>query len=225
MKTIQLKLYEFAELEQQAQQKAIEAHRYVNVSHDWWDFIYDDFIQIAETLGITIKKDSIHFQGFYSQGDGSAFDAEIDLPKLLEAVNAQSWKSYAPQLELNISLPEIDRRVSRLIKTGQLEINPKINQPPRSYYVKAELNERLPYSHHGYPLIEKQLDILENGIQAIADTLNRYLYRLLQDEYEQATEDQAVTEAIEANEYWFTGDGKIANRLESLSFKNSLEMP
>jgi hypothetical protein len=225
MKTIQLKLYEFAELEVQAQQKAIEAHRYINVSHDWWEFIYDDFIQIAKTLGIAIKKDSIHFQGFYSQGDGSAFDAEIDLPKLLEAVNAQNWKSYAPQLELNINLPEIDRRVYRLIINGQLDINPKIVQPARSYYVKAELNENLPYSHHGYPLIEKQLDILENGIQAVANTLNRYLYKSLQDDYEQATEEQAVTEAIEANEYWFTGDGKIATRLESLSFKNLLEMP
>jgi hypothetical protein len=225
MKTIQLKLYEFAELEQQAQQKAIEAHRYINVSRDWWDFIYDDFVQIAETLGITIKKDSIHFQGFYSQWDGSAFNAEIDLPKLLEAVNAQNWKSYAPQLKLNISLPEIDRRVYRLIKNGQLDSNPHIIQPARSYYVKAELNESLPCSHHGYPLIEKQLDILENGIQVIADTLNRYLYRSLQDEYEYSTGEQAVTETIETNEYWFTGDGKIATRLESLSFKNSLEMP
>lgn len=225
MKTIQLKLYEFAELEQQAQQKAIEAHRYINVSHDWWDFICYDLMQIAETLGITIKKESIHFQGFYSQGDGSAFDAEIDLPKLLDAVKTQNWRSYAPQLELNLTLPEIDRRVYRLIKDSQLDIDPKIIQPARGYYVNVELNDNLPYSHHGYPLIEKQLDILENGLQAVANALNRYLYRSLQNEYEGSIEDQAVTEAIEANEYWFTEDGQIATRLESLSFKNSLETP
>jgi len=223
MKTIQLNLYEFAELEEQAQQKAIEAHRYINVDYGWWDFIYDDFISIAETIGITIKKGSIAFDGFYSQGDGSAFKAEIDLPEIFKAIANQNWKTYAPKLELDLSLPEIDRRILKLISGDKLDIDPQIIQPTNSYYVRAEMNENLPYSEQGYPQIEKQLDIMEKGLQKIADTLNRFLYKSLQDEYEYQTAEQAVAEAIEANEYWFTADGKKATRLESLSFKNSME--
>jgi hypothetical protein len=225
MKTIQLNLYEFAELEETAQQKATEAHRYINMDQTWWDFIYDDFTSIAETIGIIIKKGSISFDGFYSQGDGSAFKAEIDLPQLLVAVENQNWKGYTPKLELDLALPEIDRRILKLIKSGKLDIDPQIIQPTSGYYVRAELNENLPYSSHGYPQIEKQLDLLEKGLQQIADKLNRFLYKSLQNEYEYQTAEQAVTEAIAANDYWFTADGKKATRLENLSLKNSIETP
>jgi hypothetical protein len=223
MKTIQLNLYEFAELEEKAKQKAIEDHRHINVDYSWWDFTYDDFINICQTIGITVDKKSIFFRGFYSQGDGSGFIAEIDLPVLLDGIVTQKWKKYAPKLELHLTLPEIDRRVIRLIRENKLDTAPQITHPHRGYYVKAELNENLPYSYHGYPLIEKQLDLLEDGVIKIAETLNRYLYKSLQDEYEYQTDEQAVTEAIEANEYWFTADGKRASRLESLAFKNPLE--
>jgi hypothetical protein len=225
MKTILLNLYEFAELEEIAKQKAIEAHRYINVDYSWWDFIYDDFISICQTIGITVDKATIFFSGFYSQGDGSGFIAEIGLPVLLDAIVNQSWKEYAPKLELHLTVPEIDRRVIKLIRENKLDTSPQITHPHRGYYVKAELNENLPHSYHGYPLIEKQLDLLEDGLIKIAVILNRYLYKSLQDEYEYQTDEQAVTEAIEANDYWFTADGKKATRLENLSFKNSIETP
>jgi len=223
MKTIQVNLYEFAEMEEKAQQKAIEAHRYINVDYNWWDFIYDDFISICQTIGIEVKKDSIAFEGFYSQGDGSAFKARIDLPRMMETVANQNWKSYAPKLELDLALPEIDRRVYGLIKSGKLDIDPQIKQPTSSYYVRVELNDTIPNSPYGYPQIENQLDMLVIGLCKIAKNLNRYLYKSLQNEYEYQTADEAVTEAIEANDYWFTSDGKRASRLESLAFKNAME--
>jgi len=223
MKTIQLNLYEFAELEETAKEKAIEADRYINVDYSWWDFTYDDFIKICQTIGITVDKKNIFFRGFYSQGDGSGFVAEIDLPVLLDGIVNQKWKEYAPKLELDLALPEIDRRVLKLIQESKLDTAPQITHPHRNYYVKAELNENLPYSLHGYPLIEKQLDILEDWLIKIAETLNRFLYKSLESEYECQTTDQAVAGALEAIEYWFTSDGKKATRLESLSFKNSLE--
>jgi hypothetical protein len=50
MKTIQLNLYPFAELSESVKEKVIEDHFYINVSHAWWGFIYDD----AETAGLKI---------------------------------------------------------------------------------------------------------------------------------------------------------------------------
>jgi hypothetical protein len=141
----------------------------------------------------------------------------------LNGIVTQRWKEYAPKLELNLAVPEIDRRVLKLIREGKLDATPQITHPHNGYYVKAELNENLPYSFHGYPLIEKQLDLLEDGLIKIAETLNRFLYKSLEAEYEHQTDDQAVTEVMEANDYWFTADGEIASRLESLAFKNSLE--
>jgi len=186
-------------------------------------FTCDDFISICETIGITVDKKNIFFRGFYSQGDGSGFVAEIDLPVLLDGIVNQKWKEYAPKLELDLALPEIDRRVLKLIREGKLDTAPQITHPHRGYYVKAELNENLPYSFHGYPQIEKQLDLLEDGLIKIAETLNRFLYKSLESEYEYQTAEQAVAGALEAREYWFTADGEKATRLESLAFKNSLE--
>jgi hypothetical protein len=223
MKTIQLHLYDFAELDEKAKAVAIEADRYINVDFNWWEFIYDDFIAICKTIGITIEKENIFFSGFYSQGDGSGFTAAIDLPVLWDAIGKHNWKSYEPDLELDLHLPELDRRVVKLIRANTIDATPKITHPHRAYYVKAELNENLPNRYHGYPLIEKQLDVLENGLIKIAETLNRYLYESLQTDFEYQTQDQAITEAIEANEYWFTADGKKATRLDSLAFKNSMQ--
>jgi len=223
MKTIQLHLYEFSELEEKAKAVAIKADRYINVDYNWWDFIYDDFIRICETIGIAVNKESITFEGFYSQGDGSAFKADIDLQKFWPATILQAWKEYAPKLELDLSLPEIAPRLLKLIQSGKLDCAPQIVQPTRSYYVRVDLNSDLSNRRYHYPQIENQLELLENGLRKIAETLNRYLYKSLRSEYEYQTEDQAVTEAIQANEYWFTADGKKATRLDSLAFKNSLE--
>jgi hypothetical protein len=50
MKTINLNLYQFDELDASAQQKAVNQLQSTNVDYNWWDFIYDD----AETIGLKI---------------------------------------------------------------------------------------------------------------------------------------------------------------------------
>jgi len=50
MKTIELNLYKFNELSNEAKQKAIELNYYFNVDHEWWNCTYDD----AENIGLEI---------------------------------------------------------------------------------------------------------------------------------------------------------------------------
>lgn len=42
MKTIQLNLYPFAELNEEAKEKALNDHRFINVDYAWWDSVYED---------------------------------------------------------------------------------------------------------------------------------------------------------------------------------------
>ena len=51
MKTIEIKLYEFSELSEDAKQKAIENLYDCNVNYDWWDVMYED----AENIGLKIN--------------------------------------------------------------------------------------------------------------------------------------------------------------------------
>jgi hypothetical protein len=50
MKTKTINLYQFAELSDEAKEKAINKLSTINVEHDWWDFVYMD----AEGIGLKI---------------------------------------------------------------------------------------------------------------------------------------------------------------------------
>ena len=50
MKTIEIKLYKFSELSETAKENAIKNCSDINVSHDWWDGVYED----AENIGLKI---------------------------------------------------------------------------------------------------------------------------------------------------------------------------
>ena len=53
MKTIEIKVYRFEELDEQTKEKVIENYRYINVDNTfWYDWIKEDFIR----LGLEIKE-------------------------------------------------------------------------------------------------------------------------------------------------------------------------
>lgn len=84
MKTIQLNLYSFEELDDIARQKALILYQNININPNWRDYGYDDFATICGCLGITVDKKSISYQGFFSQGEGSGFSADVNLLSLLK---------------------------------------------------------------------------------------------------------------------------------------------
>src|SRR5690606_33638809 len=52
MKTIEINLYKFNELSEEAQQKALENLWDLNVDHEWWEFTYED----ANNIGLNITE-------------------------------------------------------------------------------------------------------------------------------------------------------------------------
>jgi len=217
MKTIQLNLYSFEELDEKAKQIALAAYFELNTDYGWWDYTYDDFITICGCLGVTVDKKSMAFEGFYSQGDGSGFNAEVDSSRLLNSIKNRGWRGYAPKLDFDFTLPTIDKRVLRLVTNGKIDTNPKIIKRQNSYAVVVDLGvypaEQGARDHsHTYG----ELDELEKWFNGIAQTLNRFLFKQLQQEYEYQTSDEALAEVIEANDYHFLADGSKANAIEKL---------
>lgn len=51
MRTVEVQIFEFDELSEHAQNHALERYRYINLDHEWWDYIYDD----AENIGLRIS--------------------------------------------------------------------------------------------------------------------------------------------------------------------------
>ncbi len=215
MKAITINLYELQELNEQAKQKALDEYRYINVEHEWWDYIFEDFKAICATIGIQADTGKMYFRGFYSQGDGSAFDATINVPSLLDGIRQEKWKEYAPNEKLSFAAMTIDNRILNLFKS-QLIDSPIIIS--KAHYIVVEqpfdfeYNKRTDFTH-----IEDKLQVIRDWVEGVAKQLNRFLYNTLRDNYEELISDKAVTDGIEANEYQFTSDGKPANRLALLA--------
>jgi len=56
MKTIEIKVYKFDELDKQTREKVIENYRFINVEDTfWYDWIKEDFIR----LGLEIQENLI----------------------------------------------------------------------------------------------------------------------------------------------------------------------
>ncbi len=63
MRTIETKVYKFSELNETAQQVAIQKNCDINVDYNWWEFTYED----ANQVGIIISSFDID-RGSYCQG-------------------------------------------------------------------------------------------------------------------------------------------------------------
>ena len=221
MKTIKLDLYEFEELSVEAKEKAIIKHRDFNLVPLWWEFVYDDFVNLCSYLGITVDKDSISFDGFYSQGDGSGFNADVNVVTLKNAVENEAWKTYAPTEQFNFQPHGIDRRVMGLIEKGGIQLQPKIINSKRGNSVIADMGGYPARGPRFHDYIYAEIDALEEWLKGIAIELNKFLYKSLEAEYDHLTSDEAVAEALTANEIPFTADGRSAIALENLVKTNN----
>lgn len=72
--TIEKTYLTFDELDEKKRAKVIDNNRDINVYHDWYWFIYEDFKKKLERLGFYQIK--FYWTGFYSQGDGASFEAK-----------------------------------------------------------------------------------------------------------------------------------------------------
>lgn len=217
MKTLKIKIFEFEELEEKARQKALVEFADFNIIDDWFTFNLESFSELGKLLGLTIPVKDIYFRGFYSQGDGSAFNAAVDLPELLKAIKSEEWKKEFPNTGLELNLPDVDSRVIKLILTCKIDLIATVEKSRGFYAVDACITDELPQRRTRYLHLEAELDKLAKWLQDFAELFNRFLYKSLESEYDYLTTEAAIIESIKANDYYFTADGQSANRLQRLA--------
>jgi hypothetical protein len=209
MRTESINIYKFAELSEESQEKALNHLRYVNVEHDWWEFQYEDLKTLCKLIGIDVDLKKTYFRGFYSQGDGSAFTADVDVTEVISGIAEQKWKTEFPTLELNFGKLNVDRRVLCLIADGVIDVRADIKTANRETAVTLEYSADFNWNEcTNYNRIESELEKLESWLDDVMETLNGHFFKRLRDEYDYQTSDEAVKESIEANEYEFTEDGE-----------------
>jgi hypothetical protein len=187
MKTITIKTYSYAELSDQAKERARQWFR-EGMEYDG-EFQIDDAKQCLAFLGFDVSK--VYFTGFSSQGDGACFAGSFDSSKF----DLAALKSHAPT---DCELHNHAERLAVIVSTN----------PP--FIATVEHFGR--YSHEGctqFSFCESPIsEAWEADFIGTARNLMQWIYRQLEKDYEWNNADEQVAEAIECNEYQFTEDGK-----------------
>lgn len=203
-------VYRLDELAEGAKDRARAWYREGGFDYDWYDAVYEDFQRIAEILGIRLKTRVIRlvggrtredpciwFSGFWSQGDGAAWEGWYSYRKSAAA----DLRAYAPK----------DKTLHRIAETLQAA------QRRNFYQLHAEVSHRGNY-YHAFTMAVAVTREGSTGIELVGDAeaivigamrdLANWLYRQLEQEYDYLTSDGAVDETLVANGYTFTEEGR-----------------
>ena len=183
-------------------EELLDKYRDINVHDEWWEWTYEAFTERMKMVGILVA--DIFFRGFWSQGDGACFKGEIttnadmrkylakyhnddEFPMLRKVLQHDGevwarWESEGRGCHEHTLMFDVDSDAFyNLINAAGSEL--------RESVIDAWEEVRM-----------RELDELEAAVKENVRQICRTLYRQLEQEYEYLTSDEAVTEAIIANE-------------------------
>ena len=181
MREMTVTVYSFAELSDDAKERAINAFRDVNVEYNWWTDTYDMIRTAGKLLGLDIGQ--IHFD----TDSYCTFDASYEYVRgAVKAVrNEFPW-------------------VDDLCKVAK-----DLQDLQRRHFYSLSCTVTGGRSANRYECFRFCEDYECEDLGDIIDDFAHWAWVLLRDEYEWLVSDDAVREMIEANEYEFTEEGKL----------------
>lgn len=207
---IETTVYRLDELSEAAKERARAWYREGGFDYDWYDAVYEDFQNIAEILGIRFRTRTVRlmgggtrqdpciwFRGFWSQGDGAAYEGVWRHAKGAAA----RLRAYAPQ---DAVLHGIADRLQAIQRRNFFQLRAEISHHghyTHEYSMRISVERDSPVGQDMTPDAE---DIVTEALRDLA----RWLYRQLEREYDYLTSDEAVDESLRANDYTFTEAGR-----------------
>lgn len=182
MKIKQIETFKFSELSEKDKQKALENLYDINVDHDWWDYIYED----SERSGLKITGFDLD-QRRHATGKFITYPKSCAQAFLKEHGNTtETYKTSETYLN-DLTVLENNFRSLYAAKTGNIEFEDE--------------------DAFGDSAFENALEDLNTEfLRAILEDYSL----MLQKDYEYLTSEKSIIETIEANDYDFTSEGKIA---------------
>lgn len=183
--------------------EVMERYRDINVDHDWWDCTYDYWKSRLARMGVEV--DEINFSGFWSQGDGASFTGVVRSKDMKRFMRIHGLRErYRP---LYTILGQVDvwvnitRSSSFYSHSNTVSISVDGDDPTSwidddtDDLREAMLLELYEQAMLWWPDLETDC----------AEILRGYMddiYHDLEEEHDYLTSDEAVREAIIANELY-----------------------
>lgn len=200
-------LYEFAELSDDAKDRARDWWRNQALEYGWWECVFEEVKIYAAILGIEI--DRIYFRGFSSQGDGACFVGQYAYkPGWRKALRDQIGGDDLAELEaIGDALQDVQRRAfyrltastqqsGHYLHSGCMDVNVDASDTPNVRYSLFDDSRFRDASYEG----------IRDELRRFAD----WIYARLEQEYEFLSSDEQVDANLIANEYEFTEEGDPA---------------
>ena len=206
MKTIQLELFTFDELDDDAKQVAIKDHRetmdiYLDDESDYW--------QNGALTGTGFVIDKISYSGFYSQGDGASFTGYYDSSQIdLEKLRGFSLKA-CDLMARNDSIFGASGLTSDNIITADIKRISRRYCHENTVSIENIGINGIEWGDDESDKVNIAYNELENYLTALKNSLCDLIYSSLQNEYEHQDSDEYIGEVLLINEYYFTADGVI----------------
>lgn len=206
---IERTLFQIGELSDEARERARLWYRQGGFDYEWWEFVYDDFERICDIIGVELRmrpvrlcgggsrqKPCIWFSGFWSQGDGACFEGDYSYAK----GSRGAIRTYAPK---DAELHRIADALADIQWRNFFQLTARATHRGRYYHeycieVSVERDS---------PVYQEMTARAEDDVAEALRDLARWLYQSLEQEFDGLNSDEAVDEAIAANEYSFTADG------------------
>jgi hypothetical protein len=209
MKTIEINLYQFDELNDKAKEQARDWYRSASAADDISEHVIEDAVEIAKRLGITFrqrdKQPCVLWSGFSSQGDGASFEGSYCAPEG-SASASDLVKAYAPQDE---TLHAIAASLDRLQHKHGNTLDADIVHRGRYYHALTMHLESVTARDADSELIDVDADDEQELLETLRGFAN-WIYSQLETEHDYRNSNAYVDETIRANEYDFHADGTRA---------------
>lgn len=180
--------------------KVKDTLRYELIGNDWFDAVYDDFLQCAATLGFDVSRKDIAFTGFACQGDGASFKGYWEASKL----DVDAVFDYAPE---DKELHKIAYGFAALVKEHGHGLQCHVSRMPSRYSHDKTMWCHGSWQGCGGDLGPDTDDLLTDHTQRLA----RWLYAQLEADYDYQMTDERMSELCAANGWEFHADGSLFN--------------
>jgi len=172
------------------------------LDYDWWEYVEEGFREDVRPFGVTIGPNDMHFSLSYSQGDYAAFTGRIDIAEYMQA---KGWDVEYPALYLAVTDCGDYATVSDRWSGARVSYDGACigNTYPDGVFKNLEQGA-------WDELIDEQYYAasLEDELQSYVDEVCNNLYRMLRDEYEHLTSEEAFIDSCECNEITFEIEGE-----------------
>lgn len=189
------KVFEFDELNEQAQKTALEELRGLEDPY-WYSLIEEQWQEKLKELGYL--EPDISFTGFWSQGDGASFTARVDLNKWLENKPKKIRMLFSNMLRqiADSDNSEIEAIIKR--DSGSRYVH------EMSCYANVEISGET--TEEGWKLASE----LEKTIEADRLALSKQMYKEFKAEYEYLKSDEVLRDESNTIHHKFLESGKFA---------------